>query len=228
MFPSAEVELNLKYGQFAKRPSMMKNQQLAIVAVSLLSIASLLQAAPPAALELEKGEHVAIVGNSLADRMQHDGYLEAFIYEAFPQEELTFRNLGFSGDELTLRLRAEGFGTPDEWLTKTKADVVFAFFGFNESFAGPAGLEKFKASLDAFIDDTRKQNYSGRGRRGVVLFSPIAQEMIPGPDSSALPPITPACSSMPPRWARLRRRMTFSLWICSPPPNSFTKRPGSR
>ena len=37
-------------------------------------------------------------------------------------------------------------------LTETKADVIFAFFGYNESFAGEAGLPAFKKDLDVFRD----------------------------------------------------------------------------
>src|SRR5688500_17596358 len=96
----------------------------------LLSSALTTQAAP---LELKKGDRIAIVGNTLAERMQHHGWLETLITGRFPEHDLVFRNLGFSGDELTLRLRSAGFGSPDEWLTKTKADVIFAFFGYNES-----------------------------------------------------------------------------------------------
>ena len=48
--------------------------------------------------------------------MQHFGHLEALLQSRFPKHELVFRNLGFSGDELTLRLRSAGFGTPDEHL----------------------------------------------------------------------------------------------------------------
>ena len=74
-----------------------------------------------------------------------------------PSTSWSFRNLGFSGDEVATRLRSKNFGTPDEWLsglapiggyednrfdgTNTKADVIFAFFGYNESFAGEAGLD---------------------------------------------------------------------------------------
>src|SRR4051794_23295528 len=92
------------------------------------------------ALNLEKGAHIAIIGNTLADRLQEDGWLETYIQERFPGKELTFRNLGFSADEVNLRQREEAFGTPEEWLAHVEADVVFAFFGFNESFAGEAGL----------------------------------------------------------------------------------------
>src|SRR5262249_54391396 len=59
------------------------------------------RAAAAPRLELRHGDHVAIVGNTLADRMQHDGWLEAFLHARFPNHDLTVRNLGFSGDELT-------------------------------------------------------------------------------------------------------------------------------
>ncbi len=54
-----------------------------------------------------------------------------------------------------LRSRSANFGTPEQWLTKTKTDVVFAFFGYNESFAGAAGLPTFKKDVENFIKKTR-------------------------------------------------------------------------
>jgi putative heme-binding domain-containing protein len=152
-------------------------------------------------LEIRKGDHICIIGNSLADRMQHDGWLETLLYTRFPTYDLTIRNLGFSGDELTLRLRSQDFGTPDQWLagigsipqpsklvtrhgvrenrfetTNTKADVVFAFFGYNESFAGQAGLAQFKKDLDVFVKHTLAQKYNGKSAPRLVLFSPTAFE----------------------------------------------------
>jgi putative heme-binding domain-containing protein len=127
-------------------------------------------------IEIKPGDHISIVGNTLADRMQHDGWLETDLQARFPEHKLVIRNLGFSGDELTLRLRSADFGTPDQWLTRTKADVVFAFFGYNESFAGKDGLEAFKKDLDAFVKHTLAQKYNGRSAPRLVLFSPIAIE----------------------------------------------------
>ena len=115
---------------------------------ALLSIVAGLRSAdvgkPAARLEIRAGDHICLIGNTLADRMQHDGWLETYLYGRFPKHDLVVRDLGFSGDELTLRLRSAGFGSPDEHLTTQKADVIFAFFGYNESFAGAEGLEKFK------------------------------------------------------------------------------------
>jgi putative heme-binding domain-containing protein len=127
-------------------------------------------------LVLKQGDHIAIVGNTLADRMQHFGHLETLLQSRYPRLELSVRNLGFSGDELTLRLRSAGFGTPDEHLTRVAADVILAMFGYNESFAGPAGLEKFKKDLAEFVDHTLAQKYNGESAPRLVLVSPIAHE----------------------------------------------------
>src|SRR5437899_2906454 len=135
-----------------------------------------------APLSLNKGDHICIIGNVLADRMQHSGYLESLIYAKFPDQDLVFRNLGFSGDEITVRLRSEAFGSPDDWLSKEKADVIFAFFGYNESYKGYDGLQKFRSDLEKLIKDTLKQDYSGKGDPRIVLFSPIAQEKHPDPN----------------------------------------------
>ena len=67
-------------------------------------------------------------------------------------------------------------------LTNTKADVVFAFYGYNESTAGDAGLEKFKSDTAEFIKHTLNQKYNGKAAPKLVLFSPIAHEFINDPN----------------------------------------------
>ncbi len=142
-------------------------------------------------LTLNKGDHISLIGNTLADRMQHFSYLETLIYARYPNYDLVFRNLSASADQVAgftdkpdgnARLRSENFGTSDEWLLKTKADVIWAFFGFNESFAGDAGLPKFKQDLESFIKHAQSQNYSGKGTPRIVLFSPIANEKASDPN----------------------------------------------
>src|SRR4029077_17019203 len=99
-----------------------------------------------------------------------------FFQAQFPEQRLSFRNLGFAGDELNLRMRCENFGSPEDWLTRTKASIVFAFFGYNESFAGPAGLDKYKQDLAKFIKDTREHKTESTTPLQLVIFSPLAQE----------------------------------------------------
>jgi hypothetical protein len=152
-----------------------------------------------ATLELRPKDHIAIIGNTLAERLQYDGWLETLLQARFPRHELVVRNLGFSGDEIATRLRSKNFGTPDEWLggraepiggynenrfegTNTRADVIFAFFGYNESYAGQAGLEAFKQQLGDWITHTLAQKYNGKTAPRLVLFSPLAHQDIGSPD----------------------------------------------
>ncbi|HJN08545.1 MAG: GDSL-type esterase/lipase family protein [Pirellulaceae bacterium] len=132
--------------------------------------------AAAAELTLAKGDRICLVGNALAERLQHDGWFEALVHSRFPQHELVFRNLGFSGDELTLRLRSRGFGTPDEHLSFHKADVIFAFFGYNESFGDRQRLDQFRKDLDDYVKHLLAQKFNGVTAPRVVLFSPIAHE----------------------------------------------------
>ncbi|HUG17687.1 MAG TPA: PVC-type heme-binding CxxCH protein, partial [Planctomycetaceae bacterium] len=147
-----------------------------IVAMSLLLGSSAVVHAQ--VLTLEPDDSICLIGNTLPERMQHDGWLETLIHGRFPEHNLTVRNLAFSGDTLTVRLRSAGFGDPDDFLTKLKADVVFAFFGYGESFAGEAGLAQFKTDLKAFIEHSLGQKYNGESAPQIVLFAPIAHENI--------------------------------------------------
>ena len=133
-------------------------------------------------LHLQKGDHVILVGNTLAERMQYFGYFETLLHSRFPEHELVVRNLGYSADELSFRPRSLNFGSPDDHLTMWKADVIVAFFGFNESFSGPKGLEDFKADLAEFIQHTKSQSYNGESAPQLVLVSPIAHENLGNPN----------------------------------------------
>jgi glucose/arabinose dehydrogenase len=151
------------------------------------------------ALTLQPGEHICIIGNTLAERLQYDGWLDTYLHARFPRHDLVIRNLGFSGDEIVTRLRSKNFGSPDEWLSgkadpvggyqdnrlegaNTKADVIFAFFGYNESYAGAAGLDTFKQQLGDWIKHTLAQKYNGKSAPKLVIFSPIAHENLASPD----------------------------------------------
>jgi putative heme-binding domain-containing protein len=153
-----------------------------LILLLLVPARALGQSSPAPRLQLKKGDHISIIGNTLADRMQHFGWTETYLQGRFPKLELSFRNLGFSGDTLTVRFRSENFGSPDEWLARTKADVVFAFFGYNESFGDEAGLPKFKKDLDNFLKHTLAQKYNGKSAARLVLFSPIAHEDLHDPN----------------------------------------------
>jgi hypothetical protein len=177
----------VRCGAFIHWEYFMANRQFWTV---IVSAAIALGAGAPGAsaqgqggtLQLHKGDHICLLGNTLGERMQHDGWLEAMIQARFPQDQLCFRNLCESAEQVNFRVRVQGFGTPDEWLAREKADVIFAFFGFNESIAGPQGLDKYKKELDSFVKHTLDQKYNGNIAPKLVLFSSIAQEKIDDPN----------------------------------------------
>jgi hypothetical protein len=142
------------------------------------SLAALLLGTLPgrAQLPLQENDVVAIIGNALGDRMQHDGWVETVIQSKMAGKKLRFRNLAIVGDSVAHRPRHQGFDTPEKSLTNCKADVIFAFFGYNESFAGEGGLAKFKTDLAAMVDKYRGSQFNGKSAPRIVLFSPIAHE----------------------------------------------------
>ena len=133
-------------------------------------------ASAQAQFTFEKGDHICIIGNSLADRMQHDGWLETVIQSKAADKELVIRELGWSGDTVSRRPRTSNEPSLENYLSLCKADVIFCFFGYNESFAGDEGLAKFKSDYGKLIDSYRALKFNGRGEPRFVLFSPIAHE----------------------------------------------------
>jgi putative heme-binding domain-containing protein len=152
--------------------------------VALLCIETLMHPTAEAqdpVLSLQQGDHVAYIGNTTADRMQHHGWLESYLHSLHPAHELTFRNLGFAGDEIANRPRSQSFGDTNQWLSKCEADVVFCFFGYNESLRGDAGLAGFQQDLASMIQTMKAQKYSGNSVPQLVIFSPIAHENLYSP-----------------------------------------------
>lgn len=166
-----------------------------LITTALLGCTALLSTAAP-----EKDERIVLIGNGLAERMIDHPYFEAELHLRFPDKNLVVRNMGRPGNTAGFRPHpsrksqwafpgAEKFRpqnsthkgqghhpTPDEWLTTLEADTVIAFFGYNESFDGPKGLEAFKGELDAFITHTAAQKYNGSKAPRLILASPIAFE----------------------------------------------------
>jgi lysophospholipase L1-like esterase len=150
--------------------------RVAAVAIAVLLVARLAAAQPP--LALQPHDHVVLVGNTLAERQLLFNHFEASLLSRFPSLELTVRNLGWSGDTPSLQPRPLNFGDAAQHLTAQKADVILAFFGLNESFAGEAGLAAFERDLEAWVALHRAARYNGRSSPRIVLVSPIAQERL--------------------------------------------------
>lgn len=136
----------------------------------------------PSPFAFQKGDKIAIIGNGLADRMQHDGWVETYLQMANSDKELVFRNMSLCGDQVDHYPRSKGFLPMGEYLRHVQADVIFAFFGYNESFAGAKGLEDFEKRLAAMIKEYRGVKPNGESFPRIVIFSPIAHENLEDPN----------------------------------------------
>jgi putative heme-binding domain-containing protein len=137
-------------------------------------------ALPPSSLPLEllDGERIAFIGNSTAERMNLFGFFETRLHERFPTKKLVVRNFAWPTDEVANRQRPWSYTNLDDPMTAFGADTYFLFFGFNESFAGREGIEKFKADYAKFLDDfaARYPRDDTKAAPRFVIVSPIAVE----------------------------------------------------
>ncbi len=137
-------------------------------------------ALPPSRLPLAflKGERIAFVGNSTAERMNLFGHFETLLHLRFPDKELVVRNFARPADEVGIQQRSNDYTALDDPLAAFGADTYFCFFGFNESFAGPEGVEKYKAEYHKFIDRVTSQypRDDEKSPPRFVLISPIGFE----------------------------------------------------
>ncbi|MFM8985133.1 MAG: hypothetical protein ACKONH_03605, partial [Planctomycetia bacterium] len=117
---------------------------LATLAVSALLAYSWAAAAPTAPFVFQKGDVVAVYGNGLADRMQHSPWVETVLQQQLAGLELRFRDMGISGDTVAKRPRSEGAISDPAYLELVDPDVIFMCYGYNESYAGPAGVEAYE------------------------------------------------------------------------------------
>ncbi|GAB3162695.1 GDSL-type esterase/lipase family protein [Telluribacter humicola] len=152
-------------------------------------------------LDVNQGSRIFLLGGNLCSRMLNFGHFETEMQVRYPDSQLFIRNMCDPGDTPGFRPRsarnspwafpgAEKFQTEyanpsdsqgqfpsdDEWLTRLKADIIVGFFGYSESFQGPAGLDNYKAELEAFIKHTLAQKYNGTTAPKLALVSPIAFE----------------------------------------------------
>jgi glucose/arabinose dehydrogenase/lysophospholipase L1-like esterase len=155
---------------------------LVAAAAAGLAVLVFVRRGQPPRLAVYPGERVVIVGNTLAERMQYFGHFEALLHSRFPGYELVVRDLGYSGDEVGRRIREEKFLEHGHELADHKPNVVIACFGFNESFAGPAGLGKFGDELEKFVTELTTPGENNTTPPRLALVSPIAHEDLHRPD----------------------------------------------
>ncbi len=161
----------------AARPSPARS----LLAGLLLLAASTAVAKPPPPWEFQDGDRVVLVGDTFIEREQRYGYLETVLTIASPDKDLTFRNLGWSGDTVRGLSRA-GFDPPEagfrelvKQVTDAKPTVLVVGYGMADSFDGESGLSRFVEGYNAFL------NAVASTKARLVLLSPLPHEALPAP-----------------------------------------------
>ena len=142
--------------------------------LTALALAGLL-AAPtdatvPNPFEVKHGSTIVWIGNTLVEREQRYGYWESAL---LAHRDVTFRNLGWSGDTVFGDSRAgfedaaKGFERLVALTRVLRPTVIFVSYGTNESFGGEAGLPAFEKGLNKLLDALAPT------KARIVLFSPL-------------------------------------------------------
>ena len=151
--------------------------------ISLLIIFSTLEAraAGPPPFQFRDGDRIVLVGDTLIERDQRYGYLETILTALNPDKDLTFRNLGWSGDTIAGLSRA-GFDPPAagykqlvDQILAAKPTVLIVGYGMADSFDGESGRSKFIEGLNRLLDAVSITNTR------VILLSPIAHAKLGAP-----------------------------------------------
>ena len=135
---------------------------------------------PPSVLPLEfvGGEKIALVGNSLAERMNLFGNLETYLHLLNPERNLVVRNFARPAEAVNNQQRSADYTVIDDPMKVFSADTYLCFFGFNESYLGAEAIEDFKKQYHQYLDQLASQ-YPRSGASPaprMVLVSPIAFE----------------------------------------------------
>ena len=137
--------------------------------------------AEPDRFRFHDGDRIVLVGDTLIERDQRYGYLETILTIANPDKNLTFRNLGWSGDTVAGLSRA-GFDPPSAGYKQLVAQILAARptvlivgYGMADSFDGEAGRPRFVEGLNRLLDAVSET------KARLVLLSPIAHANLGSP-----------------------------------------------
>ncbi|TWT91293.1 PVC-type heme-binding CxxCH protein [Stieleria varia] len=155
---------------------------LPLYALSLIFVLVPIASADSAKLSLSPEQKVAVIGNSLAERMNLFGDFETRFQLRNAGKKIQFRNFGWPADEVANRQRPNSYTTIDDPLKIYSPNVFLCFYGFNESFAGTSP-ETLAAFRDAYRQNIANMasTYGADGKAQFVLISPTAFEKSDNP-----------------------------------------------
>lgn len=153
----------------------------------LAGLAGSALAQPKPTLDLKDGDRVVLVGDALIEREQSYGYVEQRLTVRFPERNVIFRNLGWSGDMPDGISRASfDFDKPGKSFEKLRdhiaavqPTVVILGYGMASSFDGEAGLPKFKADMKRLMETI--ESVCTNKPLKFILLTPVRHEKLGAP-----------------------------------------------
>ena len=145
---------------------------------------SLLTSPRQGPLQLKSGDVVAMVGSAYIEREQRDGYLELGLTLAFPEADVTYRNLGWSGDNVSARARrffgsnADGMQHLLDHVELVQPTHLLLCYGKNEAFAGETGRADFLSGYKELLDKLDQSD----SRLTLLVPPPMDERNTPAPD----------------------------------------------
>ena len=124
----------------------------------------------------KKGDKVVILGNAIADRMQHDAWVETCLQSQLKGKNVSFRNLSLTGDTITKQPRVKNFPSMTGMLQHVEADVIICMFGYNESYDNKP--DAFTKDYVRFITKLRAMRPNGKSMPRIIICSPLAHEQL--------------------------------------------------
>jgi len=137
--------------------------------------------AADAPFEFKEDDRVVFLGGAFIERLQTHGHLETALTAGLPDKNLTFRNLGWSGDTVwgdsrgVFGTRADGFKRLIGDVNIAKPTLLVICYGENEAYAGEAGLADFRGGLNGLLDALKPTNAR------VLLLGPRKHEKLGPP-----------------------------------------------
>ena len=138
------------------------------------------------------GDKVALIGGTVIEREQNSGQWELALTRHIPARNVTFRNLGWSGDTVWAESRGlfepAGRGTSlreNQGYTRLMAlvqeqqpSVLIFGYGAVEAWEGPPGLEPFLTQYRQLIKDCKASSTEGVR---VILLGPMERAAMQPP-----------------------------------------------
>ena len=127
---------------------------------------------------------MVFLGDTMFEREQNYGYIEAALTSRLQGKKVIFRNLAWSADTVLGESRAsfdppeKGFDRLKEQLQAIKPTVAFLGYGMAESFKGEKGLEKFRQDINTLMDTISDLSKPDQVR--FILVTPLHHESLGG------------------------------------------------